>query len=337
MSKLRLPAEWEPQSAIWMVWPWATHLWPENRNRIKHRFAALIVEISKITHINLVCPNEHQNDAQKHIFNGCALLNNISFIDIITDDVWCRDYAPLFTINNTEELHLTNWKFNAWGGKYPFKNDNAFNTNLLNTTKAQSTSSKLILEGGAIDVNGYGQLLTTEDVILNSNRNPQYSKSDYESEFRKLLGVTQTIWLKKGLLNDDTDGHIDNIARFVSKDKVLLASCDKTSANFPLLQENKAILEKTYVDKKAIQVIELPLPDPIFFNGKQLPANYLNFLITNDVILLPSYKQEIKDEQAKTIVQQCFPQYTVTSFDCSDFLQEGGAIHCLTMNQPRSK
>jgi agmatine deiminase len=337
MSDFRLPAEWEPQSAVWMAWPCKEHLWRDTAQKIKHRFSALISIISKHTKVKLVCSAEYKKEAESYIFNGCALLANIEYVNFETDDVWFRDFGPLFTLNKIAELKALNWQFNAWGGKFPFEQDNLIAKQITDTFSLPAENIDYILEGGAIDVNGFGQLLTTESVLLNPKRNAGLSKKDYEELFLKHLGVDQVIWLKNGLIADDTDGHIDNVARFINKNTVLLASCHPHNPNYSDLSRNKEILTSTYINEEKINIIELPLPDPVFHNGQNLPASYLNFLITNNLILVPSYNQPKNDDRALNILKNDFPNHCVEPFNCSDFLIEGGAIHCLTMNLPLSK
>ena len=326
-----MPAEWAPQSAVWFAWPANKSWWPGNYERVSNRFAALISKISNFTKVNLICCSEAQKDAEQRIFQSCPLLNNIEFIDYKTDDVWCRDFGPIF-VSNGKNLEITNWEFNAWGAKFPdWEKDNSFNLHAADLLNLKINSTGIILEGGAIDVNGAGALLTTEEVLLNKNRNPALSKSDYEDYFKRYLGINKTIWLKQGLFNDDTDGHIDNLARFTDENTIAIAAEENLdSLNYDSLKENFAILEKS-----GFNIVKVPLPDPVIFKGEMLPASYLNFLITNELVLVPSYNQESKDLAALKIFQKLFPKHNVESFDCSDFLQEGGAIHCLSQQQPK--
>ena len=325
-----MPAEWAPQSAVWFAWPANKHLWPGNYERISNRFAALISKVSNYTPVQLICSKEAQRDAEKRIFQSCPLLNNIEFINYETDDVWCRDFGPIF-IRNGKNLEITNWEFNAWGGKFPdWKKDNDFSTYAAKLLKKEIHSTGIILEGGAIDVNGAGTLLTTEEVLLNKNRNNEMTKEEYEKYFKQYLGISKTIWLKKGLFNDDTDGHIDNLARFVNE-KTIVIACESNpdSPNYEILKENLQILKQF-----DFEIIEIPLPDPVYFKGEMLPASYINFLITNQLVLVPAFGQQENDLKAAEILERYFPDHKVESFDCCDFLQEGGAIHCLSQQQP---
>lgn len=330
MKNLRMPAEWAPQSAVWFAWPANKTWWPGNYEKVSNRFAAMISKVSEHTPVKLICCSEAQSNAECKIVQYSPLMNNIEFIDYETDDVWCRDFGPVFVLNGSE-LEITNWEFNAWGAKFPnWQKDNAFNKYAARLLNKEINSVEIILEGGAIDVNGTGTLLTTEEVLLNENRNAAFSKEDYEAYFRKYLGISNTVWLNKGLYNDDTDGHIDNLARFVNEKTIAIASEDNPeSPNFDLLAENLKILNET-----DFKIVKVPLPDPIFFEGEMLPASYMNFLISNDLLLVPVYNQPVKDNIALNIYRELFPKHKVEGFDCSDFLQEGGAIHCLSQQQP---
>ena len=334
MTKLLMPAEWDAQSAVFFAWPANTDWWPGNYERVTNRFAALISKVSNHTPVKLICPASANKNAQSKIFQSCPILENITFIDYETDDVWCRDFGPTFVLNENNKLEIINWQFNAWGEKFPnWHKDNAFPIEAGKILALKVNSPDVILEGGAIDVNGLGALLTTKEVLLNENRNKDFSQQNYEEYFSKYLGINNTIWLNKGLYNDDTDGHIDNLARFVNENTIVIASEEnEQSPNYTNLKENYATLEET-----GFNVVKVPLPDPIYFEGEMLPASYINFLITNSLLLMPSYNQPENDYRALNIFKKLFPGHTVESFDCLDFLQEGGAIHCLSQQQPAEK
>ena len=331
METLRMPAEWSPQSAVWFAWPANKTWWPGNYDKVTNRFGALIAKISSSTPVKLICKKSEQPGAEQKIFQCCPLLSNIELVDYETDDVWCRDFGPVFVFNSENSLEIVSWEFNAWGAKFPdWLKDNNFPVSAAEALNLKFHKPGIILEGGAIDVNGKGALLTTEEVMLNPNRNSKLSAQEYEAYFKKYLGIEETVWLKRGLHNDDTDGHIDNLARFVTEETIVIASEENPdSPNYLPLQENMAILEKT-----RFNIVKIPLPDPIFHKGEILPASYLNFLITNKLVLVPTYGQSEKDSQALEIYKDLLPEHNVEGFDCNDFLLEGGAIHCLSQQQP---
>ena len=331
MPKMHMPPEWHPQNAVWFAWPANKTWWPGNYEKVSNRFAALVSKVSQFTKVKLICSESARPDALNRINQSCPLLSQIEFYDYETDDVWCRDFGPIF-IQNGGQLEITDWDFNAWGAKFPnWEKDNNFSRHLATGEGINIHSTGVILEGGAIDVNGNGILLTTEEVLLNANRNKNFSKKDYEKLFEKYLGINKTIWLKNGLHNDDTDGHIDNLARFVNENTIVIAAeKDKNSPNYLNLKENLEILQR-----KNFNIVEIQLPDPLIFEGEMLPASYMNFLVTNELVLVPTFNQPANDQAALETYAGLFPNHNVQGFDCRDFLQEGGAIHCLSQQEPQ--
>ena len=253
MSDYRLPAEWEAQSSVWIAWPVKENIWPNNQAEIKKHFASLISLLAVSIQTNVICKRECQHELLSLIAVSREELN-IVFFDIESDDVWCRDFGPLITINSSGSRQIIDWQFNAWGAKHPYTKDNQVNSFISQATGIPRKEVSLILEGGAIEVNGQGVLLTTEEVLLNKNRNKGITKKDYEHAFES-IGIEKVIWLKKGLLNDDTDGHIDNICRFISETAVLLASCSLDNPNYDRLLENRRILESTLIKGRKLDII----------------------------------------------------------------------------------
>lgn len=330
-----MPAEWEPQDSVWFAWPTNRDLWPGNRANVLDNFAKLLITISQYTLINLLCPEEDMKFAHKILKRHGAKYHQITFIDIETDDVWCRDFGPIFVKDDSGEQTILNWQFNAWGGRFPYELDNLANDDIAGVVDLPKIDLDVILEGGAIDVNGKGLLLTTEEVLLNDNRNKDITKEKYEELFKEYLAVDKTIWLNKGLYNDDTDGHIDNIARFITEDTVLMAvETDENSPNFAPLQENLGIItEFSERHNLKLKIIEVPLPDVVSLEDEPLPVSHLNFLMTNELIIVPTFESST-DKKVLHIFRKIFPTKTVQGFDCRDFVQEGGAIHCLSQQQP---
>ena len=349
-NQYRMPAEWEPQSSVWFIWPSNPEWWPGKLDKIQSQFVELLTLISKHTPINLLVANlgtlstRLAKDMKGTQSTSSAKLEELAqnpkltLHSYQTNDVWCRDCGPIFILGTpssrwekdapTQKL-LTDWQFTAWGDKFPdYDLDNGIPKFIADKLDLPRIERPTILEGGAIDVNGQGLCLTTEEVMLNANRG-SYSKEFIEEEL-KLLGITEVIWLKRGLHNDDTDGHIDNLARFVNEDTTVMASTDDPkNPNFGRLKENKEILAQY----PKLKVIDLPLPDPVIFEGEVLPASYLNFLITNDLVIVPTYNRP-QDQLALNIIQELFPSHTVKGFNCLDIIEEGGAIHCLSQQEP---
>ncbi len=252
-------------------------------------------------------------------------------------DIWIRDYGPIFVVNqNEKKLAMTHWIFNAWGEKYEeLKNDTIVPSIINQSLKIHCYTPGIILEGGSIDVNGKGTLITTEQCLLNEKRNPDLSKKEIEFFLMKYLGVKKTIWLKGGIAGDDTDGHVDNIARFVNQVTLLCAyEDDKDDENCSILKNNYEILENsTDQDGNKFNIIKLPMPGYVSDGETRLPASYANFYIGNDVLLVPVFGHE-NDQKAMGIIQDCFPTRTTVGIHCVDLVHGLGTIHCISQQQP---
>jgi len=345
IANLRLPAEWEEQSAIWLSWPVNGHIWPGLREEIWQHFAALAAQFSYFEPVKINAAGSAHAEIREKLNAARADLTVISLYDHPTDDVWCRDHGAVFAKDGAGKLVAIDWQFNAWGGKFePHDTDNTVACKMAEAVGAPVISSELILEGGAIESNGAGVLLTTDEVLLNPNRNPQWSREQIEAELRRMLGVKEIFWLTRGLDHDDTDGHIDNITRFVAEDAVL-TSVNPTimPATAPAFQtqlvENRRLLRERFET-----VIDLPLPEQYSLKrnpgaatseGTQpKPVSYANYALVNDAVIVPSFGQPENDERAAGIIGDCFPGRKIVPFDCRLFLEEGGAVHCLSQHEP---
>ena len=257
-----------------------------------------------------------------------------------TNDVWCRDHGPIFTQRRDGGLQIADWRFNAWGGKFaPWDADNRIPEHIAGSLALPRLSSDIILEGGAIEGNGQGLLITTEAVLLNENRNPGLSKQDIEAELLRLLGVTSVFWLGSGIEGDDTDGHIDDMVRFVAPDAVVsITEPDPHSPHYRNLAENNERLQDLRTpDGHRVDIIPLPMPQPLIARDwrlEQLPASYANFLICNGSVIVPIFMQDKEDDRALGILRECFPGRRVVGIDARRLVIEGGAIHCITQQQP---
>ena len=341
LSGFRFPAEWEPQAAVWFAWPTRTDLWAGVLPRVLHQLAALYVLAAKYQPVRVLCPGY----AQEALSARMAALGDstrVELYDYECDDVWCRDFGPLFMVNESRAAFaMTDWRYNAWGNKFPRQaKDNAANAWIAEKFGVERAAIDYVLEGGAIESNGAGQLLTTEVVLLNPNRNGPTDTQAVESVLGQHLGVKDVLWLKDGLLGDDTDGHIDNLARFFKCDGILMASTrDAGDGNYSVLKENleRAKAFRT-LQGTSFEIVELPIPDPVNnLEGEPLAASYLNFLVLNGAVLVPTYGQAENDAKALEIISACYPERAVVGFDCSDIIYEGGAIHCMSQNQPLVK
>ncbi len=336
----RLPPEWAPQAAMWLSWPSNTALWPGRFDRIPAFFAGFAAALSRFVPVRINAAAKQHAEIQKLLLTARADVSAIQLFDHPVNDVWCRDHGPLFIKNpQTGEVAVSDWHFNAWGGKFsPWDLDNAIPARIAKSLNLRCFSQDLILEGGAIEINGPGQLLTTEIVLLNPNRNPGITKDDYTRLLTGALGVTEILWLRDGLPNDDTDGHIDNLTRFFRDDGIItVVPPDGThDESAKVLRHNRLSIDEDFRTPSGgrFEIAELPVPfPPVEANGRELPASYANYLVTNGAVLMPAYNRPT-DAIAAHALHECFPGREIVSLDCSDVLLEGGALHCLSQQQP---
>ena len=341
-----MPAEWERQESTLIAWPHNKNDWPGRFENIPDVFAQIISQISKVQKVKILIQN---NLVKKNIHpllrKYKAKLKNIIFITIKTDRVWTRDSGPIYVVNKNKKI-LLDWKFNAWAKYKNYKYDNAINKKLNKIKnlelikpkfKIQKKFKDIVLEGGSIDVNGKGTIITTKECLLSKvqQRNPGLKKKDIESIFNKYLGAKNTIWLNKGIAGDDTHGHIDDIARFIDTNKIFLAyEYNKKDKNFKPLDENYKILNISKDQNgKKITIIKLPMPKPIFIEKTRVPASYLNFYIANKVVLVPMFKDK-NDKKVLKIFKRNFRNRKIIPIDCLDLIWGFGAIHCMTQQEP---
>jgi agmatine deiminase len=346
LSNFRMPAEWEKQESTLIAWPHNKNDWPGRFENIPDVFAQIISQISKVQKVKILI---QRNLVKKNIHpllrKYRAKLKNIIFITIKTDRVWTRDSGPIYVVNKNKKI-LLDWKFNAWAKYKNYKYDNAINKKLNKIKnlelikpkfKIQKKFKDIVLEGGSIDVNGKGTIITTKECLLSKvqQRNPGLKKKDIESIFNKYLGAKNTIWLNKGIAGDDTHGHIDDIARFVDTNKIFLAyEYNKKDKNFKPLDENYKILNISKDQNgKKITIIKLPMPKPIFIEKTRVPASYLNFYIANKVVLVPVFKDK-NDKKVLKIFKRNFRNRKIIPIDCLDLIWGFGAIHCMTQQEP---
>lgn len=333
---LRWPAEWEPQLAVWLTWPHRNELWNGGLRQLEPHFARLTAAIAQHATVRINAEYPLQN----HIRSLLGDDSGIEFYDHASDDVWCRDHGAIFVERSDGTLQVADWRFNAWGAKFsPWDQDDKIAGRMASALHLPVLSSQVVLEGGAIEGNGTGLILTTEAVLLNPNRNPGLSKTDVERELHRMLGAKRIFWLGAGIEGDDTDGHIDDMVRFVRED-VVVAVTEKNphSPNYHVLAENHERLQDLRtLSGSRVEVIPLPMPSPLIRSGwrlHQLPASYANFLICNHAVLVPTFGQPNQDDTALGILRESMPGMHILGIDARPFLLEGGAIHCLTQQQP---
>ena len=332
----RMPAEGEPHIATWLSWPRREGIsFPDSFDRVMPTLRAIVEALIKSEQVCInVCNDAHEAEARQVL--GGLPMERISFHMIPTNEPWCRDHGPIFLTRDLDpKLAIVDWDYNAWGNKYPpFDLDEIVPTRVAEILKLPVFYPGMILEGGSIDVNGAGALLTTESCLLNPNRNPHLSRGEIEQRLRGYLGVREILWLGHGIAGDDTDGHIDDLARFVSEHRIVtVVEEDRGDENYEPLQENLARLREMKIDNRAIDIITLPMPKTIVREGLRLPASYANFYIANSRVLVPTFADPA-DEPALSILRKLFPDRYVIGIDCRELIWGLGTFHCLTQQQP---
>ena len=342
----RMPAEWEPHTATWLSWPRREGIsFPDSFDCVMPALRAMVEALIESEQVCInICNGAHQAQARE-VLRGLPM-EQISFHLVPTNEPWCRDHGPIFLTRDLDaqpatgrirrdKLAVVDWDYNAWGNKYPpFDLDEVAPTRVAEILDVPVFYPGMILEGGAIDVNGAGALLTTESCLLNKNRNPSLSRDEIEQRLRDYLGVRDILWLGDGIAGDDTDGHIDDLARFVSEKTVITAIEENQSdENYEPLQENLARLQAMKINDRAIEVITLPMPKKIMREGLRMPATYANFYIANSCVLVPTFADPA-DEAALSILRESFPNRRVIGIDCRELIWGLGAFHCLTQQQP---
>ncbi len=335
----RMPAEWEPHEATWLAWPHNRETWPDQLDLVKDIWAQMVKGISPKERVCLLVNDElAQDEAVTRLTRVGAHMEHVIFHKIPTVDVWIRDYGPTFVTRQQGDapLAFNDWIFNGWGDKYEsHTRDDSVAKAMARLLDAPAFDHPIVLEGGSIDVNGRGTCLTTEQCLLNPNRNPHLGREEIEGVLRESLGADHFIWLGDGIVGDDTDGHVDNIARFVNPTTVVCAvEEDQKGENYTPLQENYERLQGARDQHGSkLTIVPLPMPGKVVYEDATLPASYANFYIANGVILAPTYNRP-KDSLALGILGELFPDRTVLSIPCASVVIGLGAVHCVTQHQP---
>jgi agmatine deiminase len=332
----RMPAEWEPHAATWLSWPRREGIsFPDSFERVVPTLRAMVEALleSEPVHIN-VCDEAHEAEVRAALEGlpaACLTIHRIP-----TNEPWCRDHGPIFlTRERVPRLAVLDWDYNAWGGKYPPCDlDEVVPTRVAAELGVPVFYPHMILEGGSIEVNGAGALLTTEGCLLNPNRNPQLRRAEIEQRLRDYLGVREILWLGDGIEGDDTDGHIDDLTRFVGERAVVtVVEKDQSDANYAPLQANLERLRCLTIDGGPLEITTLPMPAKIVREDLRLPASYANFYIANQSVLLPTFADP-HDAEAAAVLQRAFPARRIIPIDCRELIWGLGAFHCLTQQQP---
>ena len=331
----RWPAEWEPHAATWVSWPHNRNSWPGAFEPVPEEFARFVRGLAKYEPVHVLAGAGPVLDEAKRLVGS---VKNVILHDIPTNDAWCRDHGPTFLAGGDRPPALVDWGYNAWGGKYAFDLDDQIPGKIAELTGRKKFSPGIIMEGGAIDGNGRGTILTTEMCLLNPNRNGEMPREQIEGYLRDYLGAKKILWLSGGeIAGDDTDGHIDQLARFVDPTTVVAATCnDPSDDNFESLQANLAQLKSfTDQDDQPLNIIPLPVPPPMFFDNQRLPCGYCNFLIANGVVMVPQFDAPT-DFDALDILRDLFPSRDVIGLPSRNLIWGLGSFHCLSQQEPRA-
>jgi agmatine deiminase len=340
----RMPAEWEPHAATWLAWPHYEPDWPGKFEPIPWVYAEIIRYLSRGERVEVIVKDgAAEKSARKVLRRAHAFNDNVRFHRWATNRVWTRDTGCAFVVPEVPEgLAAVKWQFNGWAKYSNWQKDNKVGSLMAEAACAREIGAAfagrpLVLEGGSIDVNGHGTLLTTEECLLSKvqQRNPGMKRRDYEKAFGEYLGVNNVIWLGAGIAGDDTHGHVDDITRFVSPDTVVsCVDADPASENYEALRENiRRLRDAATENGKPLATIDLPMPAPVYFEGRRLPASYANFYIANAAVLVPVFNDP-NDRVAVDILADIFPDREVVGIYCGDLIWGLGAIHCMTQQQP---
>ncbi len=333
----RMPAEWEPHEATWLSWPQSLETWPSKLDRVPGIFAEIVAALHEHEEVRILAGSDELERSARSALcaRGCES-PNVRFWRIPTNDAWIRDHGPIFVLHSERGVAITDWQYNAWGGKYPpFDLDDAVPSRLNETLRLPLFEPGIVLEGGSIDVNGRGALLTTESCLLNPNRNPRLTRREIEDELLENLGASKVLWLGDGIVGDDTDGHVDDLTRFVGPSTVVTAvEADPADENHRALSDNLIRLRgMTDETGRPLEVVALPMPPAIDHEGHRLPASYANFYIGNGAVLVPVFGHE-RDDVACDTLARLFPGRSIARIPSTDLVLGLGAVHCVTQQQP---
>lgn len=330
---MRLPAEWERHEATWLAWPHEKSDWPGKFAPIPWIYVQIVRHLARVEKVRiLVADADVERKVRRMLKQADIALDAVEFFHHKTNRSWTRDYCPLF-VKSKAAVQISHWRFNGWAKYENSQQDAQTPSFIAQKLRIPLHETGLVLEGGSIDVNGAGKLLTTEECLLDEKvqaRNPGLGRRGYERAFREQFAVRETIWLHRGIVGDDTHGHVDDLARFADENTVVTAvERDKSDRNHDILSENLKLLRA----RKDLRVVPLPMPEPVVFAGQRLPASYANFYIANGLVLVPTFTDK-NDAVALDTIQKLFPQREVVGIPCRDLVLGLGTLHCMTMQQP---
>ncbi|MBC7926625.1 MAG: agmatine deiminase family protein [Bryobacteraceae bacterium] len=354
--RYRMPAEWEPHEGTWLAWPHERSDWPGRFSPIPWVYCEIVRHLTPHERVHILVPDDESRAKARRMLRQCHVdLNAVDFQILRTNRSWIRDFGPIFVNGDDGETVITNWHFNGWAKYGDWQLDDAVPSlvaarlgmveiqpaklqqpTLGNKEDNTEDHKAIVLEGGSIDVNGKGSLLTTEECLLSDvqARNPGLSRQDLESVFRDFLGIRNTLWLKNGITGDDTHGHVDDLARFTDASTVVIATeSDPRDTNYePLLENLRLLREMRDQDGTPLRIVPLPMPEPVWFQDQRLPASYANFYIANNTVLVPTFN-DVNDRRALDVLSTVFPDRDVRGIHCLDLVLGLGTLHCMTQQQ----
>lgn len=333
------PAEFGPHAATWLSWPHKEASWPGKIQAIYPYYAKFVRELARREPVCINIGEEPlKASAMRYLTEAGTDMSNVRFYDHPTNDAWCRDHGPAFLIRpgaGTPKV-IVDWNYNAWGNKYPpYDLDDVIPTLIGKALDIPVYHPGIIMEGGSVDFNGKGTVITSACCLLNPNRNPHLNQEQIETYLRDYYGVEQVLWVKEGIIGDDTDGHIDDTVRFVNEDTVItVIEEDRQDENYSLLQENLADLKKMrLLNGRQLNIVELPMPEEVIYEDQRLPASYANFYIANGLVVVPTFRCR-RDDKALQIIASCFPDREVIGIDSTEIIWGLGSFHCLSQQEP---
>ncbi|HRH59587.1 MAG TPA: agmatine deiminase family protein [Chitinophagaceae bacterium] len=333
------PAEFHQHAATWLSWPHKEASWPGKIHTILPSYSKFVKALSESEKVCINVNDEAMKSfALQHLQEAMVDMNHVEFFFHPTNDAWCRDHGPAFLINPNaaQKKAIVDWNYNAWGGKYPPYNlDDVIPTLIAKHYNIPVFYPNIIMEGGSVEFNGAGTVMTSTACLLNKNRNPHLTQSQIEEYLCNYYGMKQVLWVDEGIVGDDTDGHIDDTVRFVNADTVItVIEENKNDDNYVLLQHNlKQLQQMRLLNGKQLNIVELPMPDEVIYNDQYLPASYANFYIANKYVIVPTFRSS-KDDKALQIIQQCFSSREVIGIDSTDIIWGLGSFHCLSQQEP---
>jgi agmatine deiminase len=333
------PAEFSPHVATWLSWPHKEASWPGKIHAIYPSYAKFIKELTKGEMVKINVKDEAmKNFAVGHLSAAGVDLNKVEFFFHPTNDAWCRDHGPAFLINPAAEHRkvIVDWGYNAWGDKYPpYDLDDVIPTLIAQQYRLPVYYPGIVMEGGSVEFNGNGTVMTSTACLLNPNRNPHLNQQQIEAYLCNYYGMNQVLWVDEGIIGDDTDGHIDDTVRFVNEDTVVtVIEENKNDDNYALLQHNlKQLKAMRLPNSKQLNIVEIPMPDELIYEDQRLPCSYANFYIANKSVIVPVFNSP-KDDKALQIIADCFPGREVVGIDSTDIIWGLGSFHCLSQQEP---